>query len=85
MSGQEQARKRAGGSNRGSLNPGTHKKKMRRGKRLSLSPDLLPTTGECTGNREIVELLLDMSSRLQAMEAYIAQQEEADREQAVMT
>ena len=56
----------------------------RANKRPSLSPDLLPTMGECTGNEErLIELLLDITSCLQATESYIAQWEDTDNEQVM--
>ena len=54
---------------------------IRRAKRPCVSPDSLPTAGEHTGNEDKMELLLYMSSQLQAMETYIAQWDDADCEQ----
>ena len=54
---------------------------MMRAKKLPLSPNLPPRVGGHTGKEEMMELVLDMSNGLQAMEAYIAQWDEADHEQ----
>ena len=81
MLGRRQARRRTGGSNGCAPNPGMPKKKMRRAaKRSSLSPATPPITEEHVGNDEMMELLLDILSHLQAMEAYIAQLEADNRE-----
>ena len=67
----------------GSPDTGSPKKKMRRAKIPYLSPDRPHVAGQHTGNEAMMELLLDVSSRMHAMKEYVAQHEQADCKHAL--